>query len=179
MNDKKISKNREKKEVIVASLAEKVGKAKAMVFANYQGMTHVQLEGLKKTLKPLNAELVIAKNTLLSRALDIKNLKFDIGNSLAGPTATLFAYDDFINPLKALTKVIKVLNRPTIKFGIIEDKLLAEANVVRLSLLPSREVLIAQLVVGMKAPIYGLHRALSWNLTKLVLTLKAIEIKKN
>ena len=51
MSDVNTSQNRQSKEKIVAELVEKVEKAKAMVFTNYQGLTHLQLEGLKKELK--------------------------------------------------------------------------------------------------------------------------------
>lgn len=174
---KKVSKNRQKKEALVAELADKVAKAKAMVFANYQGMTHVQLEQLKKALKPFMAEVVIAKNTLLAKALENQNAKIKDQN-LQGPTATMFAYEDAVLPIKEIAKSIKTLKLPVIKFGIMEGNLLAEADVVRLSTLPSREVLIAQVVGGMKSPIYGLHHALNWNLQKLVLTLNAIQKTK-
>ncbi len=194
MNDqtKKISTTRQKKEVVVAQLSEKVAKAKAFVFTNYQGMTHKQLEGLKKGLKAANAELVVAKNSLLkialttNKALEIKHnekkengAKFMINDSnLEGPTGAIFAYGDIVNPLKELAKTIKTLKLPLIKFGIVEGRVLAEGDIVRLSTLPSREVLIAQLVGGLKSPIYGLHRALNWNIQKFVMTLKAVQDKK-
>lgn len=174
--NKKISSNRAKKEVIVAELSTKVEKAKAMVFTNYQGMTHKQIEDLKKALKTADAELFVAKNTLL--AISLKDYK-DKMQELQGATATIFAYGDVIEPLKALAKSVKTLTLPKIKFGIIEGGLLAEKEIIRLSSLPSREVLVAQLIGGMKSPIYGLHRALNWNIQKFVMTLKAIEAKKS
>ncbi len=175
----KVSKNRQKKEVIVAELTQKVSRAKAMIFTNYQGMTHVQLEHLKKALRNTQAELVVAKNTLLKLSLEqIQNSKFKIQN-FEGPTGTIFAYNDVVAPLKELAKIIKTLKLPAIKFGIVDGKLLAENDVVRLSTLPSHEVLLAQLVGGLKAPLYGLHRALNWNIQKLVMTLKAIESQKS
>ena len=66
-----MNKNRQKKEKIVAKLKEKIGKAKGLVFTNYQGLTHVQLEKLKNAVKPFNADLVVTKNTLLFRSLQI------------------------------------------------------------------------------------------------------------
>lgn len=170
MNNKKTSKNRAKKETIVAELSQKAAKAKAVIFTNYTGMTHVQLEQLKRGLKKLNAELVVAKNSLLSIAI-----KLDKSQILVGATATLFAYDDIVGPIKEIAKIIKTIKMPTIKFGILEGNVLAETDVMRLATIPSREVLIAQFVGGLKSPIYGLHRALNWNMQKLVLTLKAIE----
>ena len=170
-----MSKKREKKEHIVSELSEKVGRAKGMVFANYQGLTHKQLEELKKAVKTVDAELVVTKNTLLKLALG-KAAKD--GTSFNGPTATLFAYSDVIAPIKELAKTIKLLKLPEIKFGILEGKIVEAQDLLRLSTLPSHEMLLAQLVGGMKAPIYGLHRALNWNMQKFVMTLKAIEKTK-
>ena len=178
----KISTNREKKEQIVAKLSEKIAKAKSIVFTNYQGLTHKQLEELKKVLKDVNAELVVTKNTLIKIALNSSELRVKSSEYtpfLQNPTAALFAYDDVIAPLKQIAKTLKLLGLPTIKFGIIDNQALTGDQLIKLGMLPSREVLLAQVVSGLKSPIFGLHRALNWNLNKLVLTLKAIETKKN
>lgn len=176
MNGKKISPNRAKKEKIVAKLAERIGKAKGLVFTNYQGLTHKQLEKLKKAVKSFNAEFVVTKNTLLLKS--IKDFKDKLLSPLQGATATLFLYGDPVEPLRQLAKAIKEFNLPTIKFGILDGQALTSDQVLKLSTLPSRETLLTQLVVGLKSPISGLHRALSWNLQKFVMILKAIESKK-
>lgn len=173
--DKKVSANRQKKEQIVAKLSEKIEKAKGIVFTNYQGLTHKQLEGLKKSLKSLNAELVVAKNTLLR--LSLKNAKYD-DSDLKSPTAALLLYEDVVLPLKQLAKSIKDLGLPTIKFGIVDNQALTGDQLLKLASLPPRDMLIAQVLNGLKSPIFGLHRALNWNLQKLVMTLKAIENSK-
>lgn len=173
----KISKNREKKQAIVAEVSEKVGKAKAMVFTNFQGLTHKQLEDFKKEIKKADAEFAATKNTLLKRALGDEAIA---GNEdkFQQPTGTLFMYGDVVTPLKVLTKMMKDLEKPSIKFGLLEGKAMTEAEVKKLATLPSRETLIAQMLGMMNAPITGLHRALSWNLQKFVMTLAAIEKKK-
>lgn len=173
MNEEpKISKNREKKIGLVASLSEKYTKAKAVIFTNYQGLTHKQIEGLKKELKKAESEFVVAKNSLLTRAISDKKLEGK--HLLGGQTGTLFLYNDTILPLKALAKLIKELNLPNVKFGIMEGEFITGEQVLKLATLPTREVLLSQLVFGLKSPIYNLHRALSWNLQKLVMTLNAV-----
>jgi len=167
-------KNRAKKEAIVAELSTKIQKAKSIVFTNYQGLTHVQLEHLKKALKKADAELVVAKNTLLKLALD----QTQNDSEFEGPTATIFSYSDPIMPLKALAKTIKELKLPIIKFGFFENKNISADEITKLASLPPREVLIAQFVGTLKSPLYGLHRALNWNIQKLVLTLYAIQQNK-
>lgn len=179
-NEPKISKNRQKKELLVAEVVEKLQKSKALIFANYQGLTHRQLEELKKKIKPLEAEISVTKNTLLKRALnqtgDLKAIEDE--KSLEQPTATIFIYNDLVAPLKELAKVIKELSLPSIKFGILDKKMISAEQVLKLSSLPSKEVLIAQLLGNMKSPITGLAYALNWNLQKFVMTLKVISEKK-
>ena len=171
------SKNRQKKEALVAELSQKVVKAKALVFTNYQGLTHKQLEELKKAIKKVDAEFVIAKNSLLNLALKDKSPKTS-DQKLEGPTATVFVYSDIMEPLKELAKSIKQFNLPTLKFGIQEGLVLTGDQLLKLATLPSKEFLLAQVVYTLKSPIFGLHRALSWNLSRLILTLKDIELKK-
>lgn len=173
MADDKKSNNRVKKEGIVAEIADKKGRAKAIVFTNYQGLTHKQIEDIKKGIKKADAEFVVAKNTLLQKAItDVKEME-----TLEGPTGTIFAYSDIISPLKEVAKAIKQFTLPTIKFGILEGKVLTGEEVLKISALPTREVLIAQFVGGLKAPLSGFHRALNWNLQKLIMTLDQISKK--
>ncbi len=201
---------RARKEAIVGEFSDKVNKSKGMVFTNYQGLTHKQLETLKKAVKKLEAEYVVTKNTLLKRALEqshkspIRQAPFDkaqgeqdkqvtshneknenttqdlglITYNFDQPTATLFIYNDIVEPLRQLSKMIKELKLPLIKFGLLEGKPLSEADIMKLSILPSMPVLRAQLLGQMQAPIQGLHHALQWNLQSLVMTLNAIKDKK-
>ena len=92
-------KTRQQKEETVAKLVEKLGKAKAIVFADYKGLSMKQLSDLRNSLSDVNGEFNITKNTLLKRAMPEANLE--------GPTATLFAYDDEISPIKILVKAFK------------------------------------------------------------------------
>ncbi|MCL4387501.1 50S ribosomal protein L10 [Patescibacteria group bacterium] len=178
-DEPKVSKNRQKKEEIVAEISEKIGKSKALVFTNYQGLTHIQLETLKKKLKPADADMAVTKNTLLKIALKNNGLKVEDEKSLGNATSTIFIYSDIIAPLKELAKFVKELNLPEVKFGILDKNPITKDQVLKLATLPSKEVLIAQFVSGLKSPIFGLHRALSWNLQKFVMTLNAIQAKKS
>lgn len=178
MSDVRTSQNRLKKEAIKAELLEKVEKSQAMVFANYQGLTHQQLEGLKKNLKKVDAEFVAAKNTLLLRALEGKIDQAAEKDKFTQPTGALFIYGDIIEPLKVLSKSVKDYKLPAVKFGIVEGRVVTDKEVTKLATLPPLPVLRAQLLGQMQAPIQGLHRALSWNLQSLVMTLNAISQKK-
>jgi large subunit ribosomal protein L10 len=167
--------NRQKKEKIVAELLEKVNRAKGFVFTSYQGLTHKQLEALKKAVKAFDADFVATKNRLMLKAMEGK---VKVESELKNATATLFLYGDPVEPLKALAKSIKELNLPTIKFGILDGVQMNSEDLIKLSKLPSRQMLLTQLVYGLKSPISSFHRALNWNLQKFAMTLKAIEKTK-
>jgi large subunit ribosomal protein L10 len=174
----KISANRQKKIGIVADLNAKFAKSKAIIFTNYTGVTHKQLEALKRAIKPMDAEYVVAKNSLVLRALDENKIKLEGDNPLEGPTGTLLIYADVVAPLKQLAKTMKELGLLSVKLGIMENKLVTGEQVLKISTLPSRETLLAQIAAGLKSPISGLHRALHWNLQKFVMTLAAIAKSK-
>jgi large subunit ribosomal protein L10 len=176
MENKKLSPNIQKKERIVAELLEKVNRAKGVVFTSYQGLTHKQLEAIKKAVQAVDADFVATKNRLILKAMEGK---IKVESELRDATATLFLYGDPVMPLKAIAKSIKELNLPAIKFGILDGASMTSEQLLKLSTLPSRETLLTQLVIGLKSPISGLHRALNWNLQKFVMTLKAVENLKN
>lgn len=174
----KVSTNKQKKQQIISELSEKLSKATAVVLTNYQGLTHQQLESFKKSLRSAEAEFAVTKNTLLKRALEEVNLETGEKSNFDQPTGTLFLYGDPSVALKTLAKMIKELQKPTVKYGLLNKKAISGDQVMQMATLPSREVLLAQLFAGMKSPVSGLHRALSWNLQRFVMTLKAVEAKK-
>jgi large subunit ribosomal protein L10 len=176
--DTKVTANRQKKIEIVADLNEKIARSKAIIFTNFEKVTHKQLETLKRAIKPMEAEYIVAKNSLILRALEENKIKLEGENLLEGPTGTLLLYGDVVSPLKQLAKTIKELGLLNVKLGIMENKFLTGEQVLKISTLPAREVLLAQVAAGLKSPISGLHRALNWNLQKLVMTLAAVTKNK-
>lgn len=165
---------KDKKIQVVGELKDKLAKAKSLVLTDYRGLTHHQLEELKRALKEAGAEFLVTKNTLLRLA---GNKKEEVEAHLNGPTAALFAYEDEIAPLSVLARFIKNFGLPQIKIGLMGEKILSSEEVLRLALLPSREVLLATLVARLKSPLYGLHYSLNYNLQKLALVLKAASQK--
>ncbi len=166
----------QKKIETVEKLTEKVAKAKSIMLTDYRGLKHKQLEELRKLLKKTESELVVTKNRLLLRALGDKAEK--VSEQLSDTTAALFAYADEVAPLKELLKYFKTAGVGKAKGGLLGSQVLSDADMTRLASLPSREVLLGQLVGQMKAPIQGLHYALNWNLNKLVWALNAVKEKK-
>lgn len=188
MNKKaKISANRQKKIDEVGMLRGKLEKTKVLFFADYQGLTHKQLEELRKTLKKVEAEFLVAKNRLLKIALrESKNAVLEaqgvlehLEKALEKPTAAFLAYGDEIAPIKALAAFIKTAQLPKIKQGMFGGKPATDKEFQTLATIPTREVLLATLAMRLQSPIYGLHYAMRWNLQKLVIALDNVKNKKS
>lgn len=165
-----------KKIETVKELSEKATKAKSIVFADYRGLKHKQLEELRKALKKTDGEFVVAKNRLLLRALGEKAKAVE--SALTESTAVLFSYADEMAPLKELVKFLKAAGIGKTKAGLLGSQALSDAEITRLSELPNREQLLGQLAGQLNAPIQGLHYAMSWNINKLVWALNSIKNKK-
>lgn len=162
--------------VLLEEAREKVGKATAMYFVEYTGLTHKQLEEARMELHANNAEMAVVKNTLMNIALSEKDI--DAKEKLTGQKATLFSYEDPIKTAKVLAAFIKKHGSPTINFGIFEGKIIDDATIMQLSKLPSKEILVGKLLGLLNSPISGFVYALNGNITKLAIALKEIEKKK-
>src|SRR3990167_587934 len=150
------AKPNQKKEDTVKDLNGKFTRAKAFFLTDYKGLTHKELEDLRRRLKKVEAEYVVAKNTLIKIALEQtgKQTSGQLKDHLKESTATMFAYGDEMAAVKALSDFAKNLT------------------------LPSRDILLATLLNGLNAPIQKFHYALSWNLVKFVTVLDNIKSKK-
>lgn len=171
-------KTRQQKEQSVTDLTDKLKKAKSVVFTNYQGMTMSQLSDLRKALREQQAEYSITKNNLLELALKNTQLELADDKVLAGPVATLFAFEDEIDPLKTITKAFKDNQVGEVKGGLLNGEPLNAAKVTQLSTLPSKDELQAKVVGTLGAPLYGMVNVLQGNLRNLVYTLDQIRISK-
>jgi large subunit ribosomal protein L10 len=166
----------QKKINTVTELTEKIAKAKSIVFTDYTGIKHKQLETLRKTLKANGAEFVVTKNKLLERALGDQTTA--VKPYLKENTGTLFNYADEVAGLKEILKFFKSAALGKMKGGLLGTTALAEKDIDRLSKLPGKQQLLGQVAGQLKAPITGLHYALSWNMNKLVWALNAVKGKK-
>lgn len=170
-----------RKEQIVAELVERFDNSSGLIFVDYKGLTHHQLEDLKKELKKFDSTVVIAKNSLLKRSLEQSKNYQDYKDNVAlnQPTATVFIRGGMVEPLKKLQKTIKDFSLPKIKLGILEGQLLDEAGVLKIASLPSRETLLTQLVGTLNSPIQGLVFSLNASIQKFVMTLDQIKNQKS
>lgn len=160
---------------------EKIERAGAIFFIDYQGLTHKQLEEVRIVFKEINSELSIIKNTLVNLALKEANLNVDY--VFAGPLALLFSFEDAVKTAKALYDFLKKYNLITegskIKFGLLDGKMISGKDILVLANLPTRNVLLGKFVNVLASPLTKLVYNLNWNIQKLVLTLDAIKGQKS
>lgn len=171
-------KTRQQKQDLVTKLTEKLSQAKSVVFTDYKGLTMAQLTDLRNKLRELGAEFTITKNNLLKLALKNSQLTIDNGQLFEGPTATLFANDDEISPIKILVKALKDTAIGSIKSGIFEDELIDDVMIQKLASLPSKDELRAKVVMSLTSPLYGIVGVLQANLRNLVYALEQIKVIK-
>jgi len=169
--------NRDEKATIVDELNGKFSKAKIAIVTDYQGLSVSVLEGLRRELQKNNAEIRVAKNTLLRRAVEGTTFE-EIKEAFKGTTAVTMSFDDPVAPAKAVTDFAK--NNPglEIRLASMEGKILSSADLVALSSLPSREVLLAKLLSVMNGVPTGFVRTLNGVPLKALYALKAIGDQK-
>ncbi|KPJ54397.1 hypothetical protein AMJ39_00515 [candidate division TA06 bacterium DG_24] len=164
---------REVKEARVQELAEKFSSAKAILIADHTGFNVGQMTELRAKLRGVSVEYRVAKNTL-SR-LAIKQVGFEsLLPLIVGPTALVFVKEDPIAPAKVIAEFAEAAQRTAFKGAYLDGEVLTAEEVGRLVDLPPREVLLAQFVSGLAAPLAsfaGLFREL---LRRFVATLDQI-----
>jgi len=176
-------KTKAQKVQIVDKMAEKIKKAKVLVFTSFnqrgkKGLNFSVMEKLKKDLKKTDAEYVVLKKTLLNLALNKFSLADEVkAGELNDSIAVLLVYQDLVEPIKVLHKLSKNNEALLLYFGLtIKDKKIISKNLlVELANLPSREILLSQLAGVICYPLSGLANVLQENIRGLVTVLGQIK----
>lgn len=146
----------------IASLSEKFGRAKAAFLVDYKGMTVEQVTALRKKLSPAESEMKVVRNTLALRALmDHPAAQEAIKGAFTGTNAIVFAFGEAPASAKALTDFAKDVEQLQVKAGVLDGQKLDANGIKALATLPSKEVLRAQLLGLMQAPMANFVRMLN------------------
>lgn len=170
---------RQEKEEIVKKLVDKFNSAEAVVFMDYAGMTVADFGKLRKELRKTKGSVLIAKNTLVKRALDKSDRKGLKIEQFKGPIALAFSGDDVVAPARLIQKLAKEQKKNRIMKGLLENKLIEKTAVVSLAQLPTKPEMLGKLVGTIQAPISGFVNVLAGNLRGLVQVLSAIKDAKS
>jgi large subunit ribosomal protein L10 len=171
------------KELIVSELREIVENSKGAILTDYRSLTVAEVSNLRKKLREIDAEYHIVKNTLFKIALGDK-LPEQLIPYLTGPTAIVFAKNDIVSSAKTILDFVREVGRDVrkkevqVKGGFIDGKVYNLEQVQALSKLPSKEMLLAQLIGTLNAPASELVGTLNGIISEFVLTLDAIAEKQ-
>ena len=154
-----MSLNRNEKEAVVAEVSAQVAKAQTLALAEYRGLTVEHLNVLRRTARDRGVYLHVLKNTLARRA--VAGTPFEVAaESMAGPLIYGFS-EDAVAAAKVIADFAKTNDKLIVKAGAYAGKALDADGVKALAAIPSKEVLLAQLLGLMQSPISRIARAIA------------------
>jgi large subunit ribosomal protein L10 len=154
-----LSLNRSEKEAVISDVTGLAAKAQTLVIAEYRGITVADMTKLRVAARSAGVTLSVLKNTLARRA--VAGTGFDVvSNQMTGPLIYGFSVDA-VAAAKVVSEFAKTNDKLVIRAGAYGGKALDVNGVKQLASIPSKEVLLAQLLGLMQSPISRTARVLS------------------
>lgn len=137
----------------VAEIKERIDAAQAVYLTEFRGLSVSQLQDLRNALRDSGADYKVVKMSLARRATEELGIE-GVSEYLVGPTALAFANSDPVATAKALKDVGKNNENLVVKLGILSGEVLLPEQVSKLAEIEPREVLLAKIAGGAKAPLF-------------------------
>ena len=154
-----MSLNKSEKQTVVTDVAAQAARSQTLALAEYRGLTVAHLDVLRKTAREKGVYLHVLKNTLARRA--VAGTPFEVASeSMVGPLIYGFS-EDAVAAAKVLSDFAKGNDKLIVKGGAYAGKSLNADGVKALASIPSKEVLLSQLLGLMQSPISRLARVLA------------------
>jgi large subunit ribosomal protein L10 len=154
-----LSLNLNDKKAVVAEVSAKVATAQTIVVAEYRGIQVGHLTQLRAKARAQGVYMRVLKNTLARRAVEGTAFA-GLASEMTGPLIYSIS-EDAVAAAKVVFDFSKSNDKLVVKAGSFAGKSLDKAGVAALASIPSREVLISQLLGVMQAPVSGFARALA------------------
>lgn len=152
------------KEAVVKEITEKLDNSKTFLLLNYQGLTVSEFAELRRSLREVNSDVKIYKNTLMNLALTKKNIK--LNDYMEGPNAYLFA-DSIIEPIKVVSKFVKEHPALEVRVGYIDSEFADSKVIAEYATIPSMEGLLTMFAGGLMEHVRNLSIGLNLYAEKL------------
>ena len=154
-----MSLNRNEKQTVVTDVAAQAARSQTLALAEYRGLTVAHLDVLRKQAREKGVYLHVLKNTLARRA--VAGTPFEVASeSMVGPLIYGFS-EDAVAAAKVLSDFAKGNDKLIVKGGAYAGKALNADGVKSLASIPSKEVLLSQLLGLMQSPISRIARVLA------------------
>lgn len=157
----------------ISAMERDLSRATVAILAEYRGLTVVQLNRLRRAVRQADGRCRVAKNTLAKRAATSTRYE-KLSPMLRGPVALILGFRDPVAIAKLAVKLAENFPKLEIKGAVLEGEVLPAAKVEALAALPSREVLLAQLLGLLQAPASQLLRTLNEPAVRLARVVDAI-----
>jgi large subunit ribosomal protein L10 len=171
------SRQRRQKARIKDFLKEEMSNAKSVIFADFRGVSVADDTKLRRQCRENDVTYRVIKNSLALRAVQELNWE-GLDDIFKGPTAMALSTTDPVAPAKVLRDFSLEIPVFKIKGGVLEGQRMTADKIVFLATLPSRETLLTQTAVAMKAPISSLATVLGATLAGFARALDGLRAKK-
>ena len=162
----------------VSLIKEKIDKAQVAIVTEYKGLTVEEITNLRRSLQKDNGDYMVTKNTLAKIA--IKDTPYEVlADSLKGPIAIAFGFEDQVAPAKALAKFIKDTKKGEIIAAAMDGKLMTAAEAKALAELPSKAELYAKMLGSINSPASGIVGCVNGVMSALVRAVAAVRDQKS
>ena len=161
----------------VEEIKEKLDSARIAILTEFQGLNVAEMTELRKLFREANVDYKVYRNTLTSIAAKQLGVS-GVDDHLVGTTALAFCKDDLIAPAKIVKDFGAKHQNFRVKAGILDKQVIGSDDVIELASIPPREVLIAQLLGGMQAPISGLLSVLQGTIRSFISVLNNLAEQK-
>jgi large subunit ribosomal protein L10 len=159
---------RSQKEDVVAELVERLRTADTLIVADYRGLTHAELNGVRTELLKHGARFTVVKNTLTKRAADAAGVEALL-EFVTGPTAIAFVHDgDMVAVARTLNETARATRRLELKGAVLGGRAIGAEAVRDLAELPPVDVLHGQVLGAIVAPLTSLLSLVAAPLQNLV-----------
>ena len=149
----------EQKQQVVAQLAERIQGSVAGIIVDYKGITVEDDTKLRKELRESGVKYTVVKNTLIKRAAEKAGLN-GIDDVLNGTSAIATSAEDYVAAASILQKFAEQNDNFKVKTGYLDNEVISLDKIQSLAKLPSREVLLANVLGAFQAPIASFARAI-------------------
>ena len=163
--------------MIAEDLKERFSKSKVVIVTDYKGLDVMAINALRRKLREADIDYQVAKNTLLIRASEGTDVAV-IKEHFVGPSAIAISYEDPVAPAKVLTDFARENQKLEIKAGVMGNKMLDAAAIKSLASLPSRDVLLGQVLSTMNGVSSAFVRVLNGVTGNFLNVLTAIKDQK-
>ncbi len=167
-----------RKQEIISELQNLFNDGSVAIVTDLSGLTVAELTQFRRKLDKINAKCRIGKNTLVKIATG--EGPFESIKELAkGPSAIIVGYEDPVSPAKTTVDYFRQVKKGKIRGGVLEGRTMTAEEVKGLAELPSREVLLSQIMAGLDSGARGVAGILEGVIRDVALLIEEVAKKQN